>query len=304
MLPTFLGIGSQRCGTSWLYHTLSKHPQVRVSREKELEYFGRWILKRDLRWYEAQFDVDEGEGDKPIRGEVSPQYSRLAEAVVRRIQRLLPDVRVVLLIREPVERAWKQALLEMGVLRGRDMGRVSMARLLRHAERARTTLYSDYTRILRTWRGAFGAEAVYVGLYDDLKADPTRLYHQILEHLGADVDLAPGVEVLSAKVNVTKDALKEKKEPPMPEELRWYLAKQYEASVVQLNELLGGRVSHWVEGIRAAAGSGRASWRLRRAVNKAAGSVPERVAYCVYNTIREARLCRRFDALLADQPRR
>lgn len=72
-LVTFLGIGMQKAGTSWLYSMLSSHPSVALSREKEVHYWDMHKEDRDMgdEWYERQFPEDtEGK----LVGEITPDY--------------------------------------------------------------------------------------------------------------------------------------------------------------------------------------------------------------------------------------
>lgn len=68
MLPTFIGLGAQRAGTTWLYSCLAEHPEVFMSRKKELYYFSKnYELGRE--WYESQFAEAAG---ARARGEITP----------------------------------------------------------------------------------------------------------------------------------------------------------------------------------------------------------------------------------------
>ena len=59
--PTFLGIGSMRCGSTWLYEVLKCHPDIRVSDRKEMHFFFmREMLQHDLDWYNAHFEPENG----------------------------------------------------------------------------------------------------------------------------------------------------------------------------------------------------------------------------------------------------
>src|SRR5262249_9779715 len=125
-LPTFVGIGSMRCGSTWLYEVLKCHPDIRLSDRKELDFFFlRQMLRHDLNWYETQFAPHDGDHPKPLRGEISPLYARLKGWQVRRIAQFLPDLRIFLTLRHPIERIWSQALLEFGYLDKRDVRRIS-----------------------------------------------------------------------------------------------------------------------------------------------------------------------------------
>jgi hypothetical protein len=104
MLPNFLIIGAAKSGTTSLYHYLRAHPQVFMPATKELAFFikkGNW--SRGLEWYKKQF---EGGENAASLGEASPQYSMypVHSGVPERISRLLPDVRLIYVVRHPIER--------------------------------------------------------------------------------------------------------------------------------------------------------------------------------------------------------
>src|SRR5207248_3393398 len=135
--PTFLGIGFLRCGSTWLYQVLKCHPDIRLSDRKEMcFFFFPDMLRHDLEWYEAHFEPANGEEPKLVRGEISPEYARLKPWQVNRIANLLPNLRLVLTLRHPIERVWSQALLEFGYLAGRDVRQISSIDFLRQVERA------------------------------------------------------------------------------------------------------------------------------------------------------------------------
>jgi hypothetical protein len=103
-LPTFLVIGAMKAGTTSLHELLGRHPDVFMSNRKELHYFSvAENYERGRGWYESYF-ADGAE--MPARGEASPSYSQadIFPGVPERISELLPDVRLVYVVREPIER--------------------------------------------------------------------------------------------------------------------------------------------------------------------------------------------------------
>src|SRR5881398_2677233 len=100
MLPNLLVIGASKCGTTSLHHYLGLHPEIGMSRVKELHYFVEEPTESSLRWYASQFP------DAPVRGESSPSYTQRHRSplVAARIARVLPDVKLVYIVRDPVER--------------------------------------------------------------------------------------------------------------------------------------------------------------------------------------------------------
>lgn len=103
-LPSFLIIGAMKGGTTSLYQYLKEHPDVFMSQTKELHYFvAEKNLRRGTGWYERQFSKA---GDAVAVGEASPDYTKfpLHRGVPERIADLVPEVRLIYVMRNPVER--------------------------------------------------------------------------------------------------------------------------------------------------------------------------------------------------------
>ena len=100
-LPDFIIIGAQKGGTSSLYYYLKFHPQVKRPIKKEIHYFNIFYDK-GLRWYKAHFPL---QSDKYMTGEASPGYIFHPETA-KRIRDLIPKVKLIVLLRDPLERAY------------------------------------------------------------------------------------------------------------------------------------------------------------------------------------------------------
>jgi hypothetical protein len=101
VLPNLIVIGGQKCGTTSLHNYLAAHPEIAMSREKELDFFTSWGRRRGLDWYEQHFIRR-----APVRGESSPAYTAWPHilGVPEAIHETLDDVRLIYLVRDPVER--------------------------------------------------------------------------------------------------------------------------------------------------------------------------------------------------------
>jgi hypothetical protein len=103
-LPNLLVIGAKKAGTTALHEYLDLHPQIEMSRPKELDFFTNDHRRCDLGpdWYASHFQAG-----APVRGESTPSYSSFPSEreVPERIASLLPDVKLIYLVRDPVERA-------------------------------------------------------------------------------------------------------------------------------------------------------------------------------------------------------
>ena len=115
-LPTFLIIGAMKCGTSSVHHYLDCHPDISMSHPKEVDFFlseedvdparvkasgASFNWSRGVDWYASHFDAS-----RVARGEASPNYtSPEYHGVASRIHGLLPEVKLVYMVRDPYERA-------------------------------------------------------------------------------------------------------------------------------------------------------------------------------------------------------
>ncbi|WP_324277923.1 sulfotransferase [Blastococcus brunescens] len=116
-LPNLVLIGAMKCGTTSLHRYLDLHPDVAMSRPKELNFFlgpdrrpeqgtgrhaGNW--HRGPEWYAARFDAD-----APLRGEASPGYTSPDHPdVAGRMAELIPGAHLLYAVRDPIERAVSQ----------------------------------------------------------------------------------------------------------------------------------------------------------------------------------------------------
>ncbi len=103
-LPTFLLIGATKCGTDSLHTWLCAHPNVFMHPTKELRYFSvEHKFRRGADWYRAQFTAA---GDRGAVGESSNSYTRdpVYGGIVKRIHELLPTVRLIYSVRDPIHR--------------------------------------------------------------------------------------------------------------------------------------------------------------------------------------------------------
>jgi Sulfotransferase family len=267
---------------------LKCHPGIKMSDRKEMcFFFFRDMLRHDLDWYEAHFAPEDGDEPKPVRGEISPEYTRLKAWQVNRIAKLLPDLRLILTLRHPIERVWSQALFEFGYLGGRDVRKISSIDFLRQVERARNRLPSDYRRTIEIWSNAFGRHALHIDLFETLQDDPQTYVDGILRHIGASTPWAIPAQFINSKVKATASLVRQRRD--IPELVEWYIADRLLEPTERLNELLQGRVSSWVDNMRAIQGKTQLSWGMLRQLNRTLLALPERLVFEAYHAVLDAR---------------
>lgn len=187
MLPNFLVIGAEKCGTTWLHAVLRAHPEIFVPPTKEIHYFNRLdsnlrerdSFRRGLNWYERFFA--DWSGERHV-GEVTPLY--MCDPVApQRIAETLPDVRLVCLLRHPVDRAY--AHYWMARAKGhesRSFDEVVAARDPRFIERG------FYARQLSGIIDRFGRGRVAILVFEETVDDPGGVLGGLGSWLGASAE--------------------------------------------------------------------------------------------------------------------
>ncbi len=101
-LPNLIIIGAMKCGTTSLHYYLDKHPDIKMSQPKELDFFfdqGHW--SKGIDWYRSHFT-----GKYLVHGEASPKYSfyPVMRDVPQRMYEIVPEAKLIYVVRDPIER--------------------------------------------------------------------------------------------------------------------------------------------------------------------------------------------------------
>ena len=178
LLPHFIIIGAMKSGTTTLYRNLDLHPEINMSRDKETDFFvagKNWELGVD--WYSKQFS-----SPQKIRGEASPNYTkaRYFQGVPARMASLCPDVKLIYIVRDPLERAvsqYKHSYI-LGML-DEDFEKFEGSHEYNHILDA-----SSYARQISEYLNFFDRNAILIIDFDDLIVNPQRVMNQIYSHIG------------------------------------------------------------------------------------------------------------------------
>lgn len=192
--PSFLIIGGIRCGTTSLIRYLGQHPRVEISSTKEVHYFD-WNFDRGRDWYRSWFPLKSGRRNV-IVGESSPAYL-MDPRVPERVAEEMPDARLILLVRDPVERAHSHYRLRKAKgLESAESFAEALAdepRRMRAADtsqrrrgvRIETYFHQgEYAAGLERWLATFDREQILTMQSEKFFLDPTASYAEVLEFLG------------------------------------------------------------------------------------------------------------------------
>ncbi len=266
--PDFVCIGAQKAGTTWLYDNLALQPGVWLPPVKELHFFNRvcpaeellgveervppgfrekyrplierpglrtlrWIRRfhhhgaLSNTWYYSLFPADVVEGRKA--GDITPAYSTLDDRGVAFARRVLkPDCRILLLVRDPVERLWS-AVKMMYRWKDERISNAALDDILREVDWAGYRLRNDYPRMVRLWRDAFG-ENFRVFRYDSLAAAPERFLMEVRDHIGVDGRLVT--------TGLSRRSNRDPSERPVTPRLRSHLQDRFRPQIEELDSLL------------------------------------------------------------------
>ena len=186
-LPTFIGIGAMKSGTTSLYAYLSIHPEIEMSVRKETDFFMKFNnLEKNLSWYESSFS-----GNRKIRGEISPTYTKYPQVknVPERMREILPDVKILYIVREPIDRiishVWHHLVMGRGDNWFESIQEAIDRKDLLFNEYVSASVYKDQ---LTDYLKYFPKEQILVLAFDELKNRPEAFMAKVCRFLGVDVD--------------------------------------------------------------------------------------------------------------------
>lgn len=179
----FVGIGSGKCGSTWIYDNIVSHPEICDKNLKELNYFSDLYDEHPFSWYQSQFG---GCGNNLIKGEFSVTY--LAHPLAaKRIKQHFPDTKIMAIVRNPVKRAFSNYL--HSIRKGDISADYPFADYIDNEETLAPGKYSDY---LGAYYELFDQDKILVIVLEEFLKDIPAGMKQIYQFLGVkDSDFLP-----------------------------------------------------------------------------------------------------------------
>lgn len=315
-LPDVLCIGAQRAGTTWLYEALRAHPRVWGSGVKEFHHFDwdgadndvaafrqfaalsriadlrnasmcreehegairmclRYGLMPSRAWesYAAMFETAPRD---MLACDFTPAYATLDDAAVAEVARVMPGVRVIIMLRDPVTRALSGALHH---LRGAGVEKPSEDEIRAACGSIENESRTDYIRTLSIWERHIPRHQLLVLFHDDISRDPGDVLARTCAFLGTDVpqDSSAWASAARAPVNRTRHDVPW----PVLARVKVELSRRWLPMLMELEARFGDPVTQWrlaaqaritaAEALAAGAGAGQghsvvdnlAQWDIR-----------------------------------------
>jgi hypothetical protein len=240
--PDFVIIGAPKCGTSWLRGALGQHPNAIVVPD-EIEYFSSYLKKQPLEWYTGHFEAQVRE-DAPQKqtpflvGEKSARYCSMPREHIEAMHRLLPDARLVLMTRDPVDRHWAHAKQYFSKARiaereGGDVLTVPRERLFDFMTRSR--FLGRFSAMIENWTSIYRPEQLLIVAQEYAAANPRETYDAVLRYLGLPTDYDPAAIRLLRKRRNVGPAVE------MPGDVAEFLESMFPVERQELRELMGDK---------------------------------------------------------------
>jgi len=293
MLPNFIIVGAPKAGTTSLYHYLTEHPQVFMSDPKEVNYFSREESEAQELYYDVLKASSLSEYENLFTnvtheiaiGEGSVSYLFYPKTPSK-IKETIPDVKIVILLRDPVERAFSHYLMDY------RLGLVDLSFeeiVYKSGTHKYLNLYFQqylelglYYEQIKRYLEIFGEKQVKIYLQEDLRVDTKGVVSDLYDFLGVDKSFTPEIErehnvfsmpknklirklyasqqmrswavkllPMSLKETVVNLLFERKQKPKLSAETREYLQNFYRTDIQKLQRLINRDLSAWiVEGMK------------------------------------------------------
>ncbi|MGR8933317.1 MAG: sulfotransferase domain-containing protein [Gammaproteobacteria bacterium] len=238
-VPSFMCIGAQKAGTTWLYEMLSKHPEVGFSEKKEIHFWDKEAnYSKGLGWYLSLFETDK------VYGDITPAYALLPSEKIKEVHHLNPNLKILFILRNPIERAWSMALMQLRASpkrKDKPIDKIPDSWFIKNFLSEGSLARGDYLKTILNWTEIFGEDNILILRYDDIKKDPRDFLYRVCAHIGVNSNYARTLDnsiILQRVHEGSGHALRRSLLPT--------LLTIYEPRIVALGEHLKWDLSGWL----------------------------------------------------------
>ena len=207
----------------WWRHTL-KYSMYEALKSKNVKKF-IWLLNyffspRGKYWYMSLFPND----SNTISGELTPEYAALSPKLIKRIHNHFPEVKIILLLRNPIEREWSGIKMWHKRVRNvKSMDEVESEFLIAQAKQ-RNDL-SEYCTTIENWTATFPRQQILIRFFDEIVDNPRDLLQDVYSFLGIEGNFQTGVEEVAANKGLSGK---------IPSEIKSILWSKYKQELLKL----------------------------------------------------------------------
>jgi hypothetical protein len=225
----FFLLASDRADRFWVMNRLKRsYQRIQVRPDTKKWYLRYCFLPRTDNWYKSLF----APAAHQIAGEATPHYATLNEEAIAKVHGLMPKVKIIYLLRNPIERMWSHAAMNFSErfgYQGIDTAtEQALARFLRSPKNLR---HARYFANLQRWEKYFPQEQIFIGYVEQISHEPRRLLQAIYEFIGVN----PSEEYMTARA---EQVIFGRDYPAMPEHLARIVAEVLIEDIERLHQHL------------------------------------------------------------------
>lgn len=228
-------LGNERASREWR-RILKGHLKKSADeiRWRDIPWYLRFFLGRyNERWYASLFKSARNR----VKGEITPGYSILESRDVEHISEIMPQAKIIFVLRNPIDRTWSAIRYSRRRMQ-RRLESMSLNRFKEVVNEDWVVLRANYVRTIENWGSYFPSEQFFIGFFEDIVHRPRCFLTHVFEFLGVDSSEGPLTSLAHRTVNPSPHK-------EMPPEFKRYLAKAYYPQIKTLSEMLGGYANQW-----------------------------------------------------------
>lgn len=186
-------------------------------------------------WYLSLFDSYKG-----ITGEITPDYSILNEANIKKMYDVAPNAKIIFLLRNPIQRAWSHYKFNKFVLDHADLNskELDIQEIIYFINKDGQEKRSNYIQTLNRYTNFYPKEQILIGFFDSIKKNPENLLADIVDFIGGDSSNISNHCNLMTKNNASPTI-------EMPGEIEAYLKSRYYPMIKELSMTYGSYFDRW-----------------------------------------------------------
>ena len=203
---------------------------------KKTKFYLKWHFSNyNDNWYLSLFKNLNG-----FKGEITPSYSILKEEDIRKIYRLTPKAKLILMLRNPIERAWSAYRYQTRLIKDFSINNISYNEIIEFMEGDNQSLRSDYINTISNFSKVFPKEQILICFYDAIIDNPEMLLDTTIKFICGDIPISIRHLELRSVYNKSRKI-------DIPQKVKKFLKDKYYSQIRQLAEMYGGYFNKWYE---------------------------------------------------------
>lgn len=217
---------------------LRDYRKVRAGQQTALWYMRYYFFPRTKSWYVSLFTPNANQ----ITGETTPRYSILGEKKLAKVRDLMPNIKIIYLLRNPIDRMWSDVAMYHSERFGYEgLHTVNEEQVVKFLQDSKHLASSRYLKNLEQWEKFYPSSQIFVGFYEQVRDTPKQLIKTIYQLLGVDSSEQSIPLTVTNKVNVHLY-------PKMPDHIAYVLAQLLIDDIKKLHQRFNNQyTAEWLE---------------------------------------------------------